>query len=121
VPKGRFSGWFDIGGRRLFLRCTGHGSPTVVFEGGLTTDWYELQNRLTPFTRVCSYDHPNGPWSRSDPAPIPRTARDYVADLHSLLRVAHVPGRVCWPATPTAACSPSCMPALIPARWPGWS
>jgi hypothetical protein len=38
VPKGRFSGWFDIGGRRQFLRCTGHGSPTVVFEGGLTTD-----------------------------------------------------------------------------------
>ena len=32
VPRGRFSGWFDVGGRRLFLRCTGHGSPTVVFE-----------------------------------------------------------------------------------------
>jgi pimeloyl-ACP methyl ester carboxylesterase len=92
VPSGRHSGWFDIGGRRLFLRCTGHRSPTVVFEGGLTHDWFELQNRLTPFTRVCSYDHPNGPWSRSDPAPTPRTARDYVADLHALLRVAHVPG-----------------------------
>src|SRR4029453_9210139 len=39
VPKGRFSGWFDIGGRRLFLRCTGHGSPTVVFESHLTHDW----------------------------------------------------------------------------------
>jgi pimeloyl-ACP methyl ester carboxylesterase len=92
VPKGRFSGWFDVGGRRLFLRCAGHGSPTVVFEGGLTTDWYQLQNQLAPFTRVCSYDHPNGPRSRSDPAPTPRTARDYVADLHALLRVAHVPG-----------------------------
>jgi pimeloyl-ACP methyl ester carboxylesterase len=92
VPRGRFSGWFDIGGRRLFLRCVGHHSPTVVFEGGLTTDWYELQNRLAPFTRVCSWDHPNGPWSRSDPAPTPRTARDYVADLHALLRVARVPG-----------------------------
>jgi pimeloyl-ACP methyl ester carboxylesterase len=92
VPKGRYSGWFDIGGRRLFLRCTGHGSPTVVFEGGLTTDWYELQNQLAPFTRVCSYDHPNGPRSRSDPAPTPRTARDFVTDLHALLRTAHVPG-----------------------------
>ena len=92
VPKGRLSGWFDIGGRRLFLRCAGHGSPTVVFEGGLTTDWYELQNQIAPFTRVCSYDHPNGPRSRSDPAPTPRTARDYVADLHALLRVARVPG-----------------------------
>jgi pimeloyl-ACP methyl ester carboxylesterase len=92
VPNGRHSGWFDIGGRRLFLRCTGHRSPTVVFEGGLTHDWFELQNQVAPFTRVCSYDHPNGPWSRSDPAPTPRTARDYVADLHALLRVAHVPG-----------------------------
>ena len=92
VPRGRYSGWFDIGGRRLFLRCTGHRSPTVVFEGGLTTDWYQLQNRLSGFTRVCSYDHPNGPWSRSDLAPTPRTARDVVADLHALLRTAHVPG-----------------------------
>jgi pimeloyl-ACP methyl ester carboxylesterase len=92
VPKGRFSGWFDIGGRRLFLRCSGHGSPTVVFEGGLTTDWYELQNQVASSTRVCSYDHPNGPRSRSDPAPTPRTARDFVADLHALLSVAGVPG-----------------------------
>jgi pimeloyl-ACP methyl ester carboxylesterase len=92
VPKGRHSGWFDIGGRRLFLRCVGHRSPTVVFEGGLTTDWYDLQNQLSGFTRVCSYDHPNGPWSRSDHAPTPRTARDFVADLHTLLRVADVPG-----------------------------
>jgi pimeloyl-ACP methyl ester carboxylesterase len=93
VPKGRFSGWFDIGGgRRLFLRCTGHRGPTVVLEGGLTSDWYELQNQLSGFTRVCSYDRPGGPSSRSDPAPIPRTARDFVADLHALLRVAQVPG-----------------------------
>jgi pimeloyl-ACP methyl ester carboxylesterase len=92
VPKGRFSGWFDIGGRQLFLRCTGHGSPTVVLEGGLTSDWYEFQNQLSGFTRVCSYDRPGGPGSRSDPAPIPRTARDFVADLHALLAAARVPG-----------------------------
>ena len=64
----------------------------MVLEGGLTTDWFALQNQVAPFTRVCSWDHPNGPWSRSDPAPTPRTARDFVADLHALLRVAHVPG-----------------------------
>ncbi len=92
VPKGRYSGWFDIGGRRLFLRCTGHRSPTVVFEGGLTHDWLALQNQLSGFTRVCSYDRPGGPRSRSDPAPFPRTARDFVADLHALLRAAHIPG-----------------------------
>jgi pimeloyl-ACP methyl ester carboxylesterase len=95
VPKGPHSGWFDIGGRRLFLRCTGHRSPTVVFEQGLTTYWYQLQNQVAPFTRVCSYDRPNspyGPFSRSEHAPTPRTARDFVADLHALLQVARVPG-----------------------------
>jgi pimeloyl-ACP methyl ester carboxylesterase len=95
VPNGAYSGWFDIGGRLMFLRCTGRGSPPVVFEGGLTTDWYQLHDQVAPFTRVCSYDHPNGPfgpWSRSEHAPTPRTARDFVADLHALLRTARVPG-----------------------------
>jgi pimeloyl-ACP methyl ester carboxylesterase/outer membrane murein-binding lipoprotein Lpp len=92
VPRGRFLGWFEVGGRRLFLRCTGHGSPTVVFEGGVTHHWFQLQNQVARFTRVCSWDHPNGPISRSDPAPTPRTARDFVTDLHALLRAARVPG-----------------------------
>jgi pimeloyl-ACP methyl ester carboxylesterase len=92
VPKGRLSGWFEVGGRRLFLRCVGQGSPTVVFESHLTHDWFALQNQLAGFTRVCSWDHPSGPWSRSDPAAGPRTARDIVSDLHTLLRVAGVPG-----------------------------
>jgi pimeloyl-ACP methyl ester carboxylesterase len=92
VPKDRFSGWFEVGGRRLFLRCVGHGSPTVVFESHLTHDWFALQNQLSGFTRVCSWDHPSGPWSRSDSATGPRTARDIVADLHALLWVAGVPG-----------------------------
>ena len=48
VPRGRYSGWFDVGGRRIFLRCTGHGGPTVVFENGLTTDWYPLSGPPRP-------------------------------------------------------------------------
>jgi hypothetical protein len=40
----------------MFLRCTGQGSPTVVFENGLVTDWDALQQRLGATTRVCSYD-----------------------------------------------------------------
>jgi hypothetical protein len=34
VPKGRFSGWFDVGGRQLFLRCTGHRSPRWCSRAG---------------------------------------------------------------------------------------
>jgi pimeloyl-ACP methyl ester carboxylesterase len=92
VPGGRFSGWFDVGGRRLFLRCVGHHSPTVVFEGGLSSDWYHLQNQVAPFTRACSWDHPGGPRSRSEPDSGPRTARDVAVDLHALLAAARVPG-----------------------------
>ncbi len=94
VPRGRYSGWFDIGGRRMFLRCTGHGSPTVVFENGLVTDWHALQQRLGSTTRVCSYDPARmaGPWGRSDPAPAPRDAEDRIADLRALLAAARVPG-----------------------------
>jgi len=61
------------------------------------------------FTRVCAYDRPGitlfvnpavrplAPAdrlfpSRSDPAPMPRTAGDAAADLHALLRAAGVPG-----------------------------
>jgi pimeloyl-ACP methyl ester carboxylesterase len=93
VPRGRSNGWYDVGGRRMFLRCTGTGSPTVVFENGLTTDWYDLQNRLSSHTRACSYDVASAdPSSRSDPAPRPRTGSARVRDLHALLTAARVPG-----------------------------
>jgi pimeloyl-ACP methyl ester carboxylesterase len=94
VPRGRYNGWFDVGGQRLFLRCTGSGGPTVVFENGLTVDWYDLQNQLSGLTRVCSYDpaRQDGPSGRSDPAPGPRAGTDRVRDLHALLAAAHVPG-----------------------------
>ena len=94
VPRGRHSGWFTVQGRQLFLRCTGHGAPTVVFENGLTTDWYDIQNRLAGSTRVCSYDpaSQNGALGRSDPAATPRTGLDRVRDLHALLAAADVPG-----------------------------
>jgi pimeloyl-ACP methyl ester carboxylesterase len=61
------------------------------------------------FTRVCAYDRPGtvgqvnpdlGPseqaasflYSRSDPVPMPRTARDIADDLHTLLQAASIPG-----------------------------
>jgi pimeloyl-ACP methyl ester carboxylesterase len=89
---GPYSGRFSIGARKLFLHCTGSGSPTVVFQGGLTTDWAEVQDKVARVTRACSYDPANGVWGRSDPARTPRTARDVVADLHALLTAAKVPG-----------------------------
>jgi len=44
----------DIGGRRLNLYCTGHGSPTVVLEAGGgddMLDWRFVQPRVAKLTR----------------------------------------------------------------------
>jgi pimeloyl-ACP methyl ester carboxylesterase len=88
---GPYAGHFEVGGRELFLHCTGSGNPTVVFQGGVTPDWVEVQSQVARFTRACSYDPANGLWGRSDPAATPRTAKDVVADLHALLAAAKVP------------------------------
>lgn len=94
VPRGPYNGWYDVGGRRLFLRCVGSGSPTVVFDQGLTDYWYPVQQSLSRLTRVCSYDPARqaGPEGRSDPASTPRTGIDRVNDLRNLLAAARVPG-----------------------------
>jgi pimeloyl-ACP methyl ester carboxylesterase len=93
----------DVGsGRKVYLKCSGKGSPTVVLVGGLraSADDWSITDKSAPavfpevskFTRVCAYDRPGTPVgekpSRSDPVPQPTTAKDAVADLHALLRAA---------------------------------
>jgi pimeloyl-ACP methyl ester carboxylesterase len=83
----------DIGGRRLNLYCTGHGSPTVVLDtdgDDTTLTWRYVQPVVAQHTRVCSYD--SAGLGFSDPAPGPRDASAFVSDLHTLLLRAHVPG-----------------------------
>jgi pimeloyl-ACP methyl ester carboxylesterase len=97
----------DIGGsRKMYLKCSGSGSPTAVLIGGLRAsaeDW-SISDKSKPtvfaevgkFTRVCACDRPGTPVgekpSRSDSVPQPTTAEDAVADLHALLRAASEPG-----------------------------
>ena len=112
AAAGDFAGLVEInGGRRLWLECRGTGGPTVVLEAGAGNDadsWDTVglspgQTReavlpaVARFARVCAYDRPGtvgeaDQRSRSDPAPMPRTAADIVADLHALLVAAKVPG-----------------------------
>jgi pimeloyl-ACP methyl ester carboxylesterase len=80
-PTGRR---LDIDGRALYIDCTGSGSPTVVLEGGIASDWTTVQSGVTEFARVCSYDRPDSPGSRSDPTP-QRTAQEVVDDLQAML------------------------------------
>jgi pimeloyl-ACP methyl ester carboxylesterase len=81
------------GGRGLYVRCTGTGSPTVVMEGGDedTSDSYAFaEPAVGKVTRTCVYDRAN--LGRSDPAPGPRGLPELVGDLERLLKAARIPG-----------------------------
>src|SRR5436190_19623795 len=103
AENGNFAGSVDIGGgRKMYLKCSGRGSPTAVLLGGLraSADDWDISDKSKPtvftgvakFMRVCVCDRPGTPIgdkpSRSDPVPQPTTAKDAVADLHALLRAA---------------------------------
>ena len=52
---GRYTGAFDVGGgRKLFLSCSGSGTPTVILEAGAdagTDSWFAVQPWLATTTR----------------------------------------------------------------------
>ena len=80
------------GGRGLYVRCSGTGSPTVVLEGGDedTSDSYNFaEARIAAVTRTCVYDRAN--LGRSGPAAGPRGLKDLVTDLEQMLRKAAIP------------------------------
>jgi len=81
------------GGRSLYVRCTGTGSPTVVMEGGDedTSDSYAFaEPSIAKVTRTCVYDRAN--LGRSGPDPGPRGLSELVGDLERLLQAAQIPG-----------------------------
>ena len=83
--------FIDIGGRHLYMEQHGQGSPAVVFESG-GENGVELLRPLALLTAAFAhsivYDRANV--GRSDSAPMPRTSRDIVDDLHGLLQAAQV-------------------------------
>jgi pimeloyl-ACP methyl ester carboxylesterase len=91
--SGDYNAKVDIGGRSLFLRCRGTGSPTVILEGndGENVDtWTGVLLGISSFAHVCAYNRAN--LDGSDPAPRPRSAQDMAEDLHSLVSAAQIPG-----------------------------
>ena len=91
-------GRFDVGGHKLYMKCQGAGSPTVVHlhgsvrdRGGAgSTGAGEIPALLDDDNRVCVYDRANV--GRSDPVRGPLTGRDSAKDLHALLAAARVRG-----------------------------
>jgi len=82
-----------VNGNRLYLDCTGSGSPTVVLFNGLgerTPSWAWVQANVSATTRVCSYDRAGEGWSGGKAAA--QDGKQMAADLHALLAAAHIPG-----------------------------
>jgi pimeloyl-ACP methyl ester carboxylesterase len=77
----------DIGGRNIQLDCRGSGSPTVVFEAGLSVEgslsWSAVQPKIAAHTRACAYSRAGLMWS--DPSGAPRSAKQVAQDLHAAL------------------------------------
>lgn len=80
-------------GRRLNLRCSGKGGPTVLLEGGFAATslaWWKVQPRIARTNRVCSYDRAG--YGFSDEGPSPRDGAATARDLDHALRVAKIRG-----------------------------
>ena len=80
-------------GRRINLRCTGRGSPTVLLESGFGANsgaWYKVQPALARLTRVCAYDRAGSGFS--DPGPLPRDGAAIARDLDETLTTARITG-----------------------------
>ncbi|MDQ0755578.1 alpha/beta fold hydrolase [Arthrobacter sp. B3I4] len=83
----------DVGGHRLYLECTGSGSPTVLLEpgaGGMSSDLELITPAVARDTRVCVYDRAGRGWS--EPAGTVQDGARIAADLHTLLQRGNVPG-----------------------------
>ncbi|MEO8283957.1 MAG: alpha/beta hydrolase [Pseudarthrobacter sp.] len=83
----------DVGGHRMFLNCTGEGSPTVVIEPGagqLSSDLALIAPAVARDTRVCVYDRAGRGWS--DPVNTPQDGAQIATDLHTLLQRGNEPG-----------------------------
>jgi pimeloyl-ACP methyl ester carboxylesterase len=117
---GNFARRVDIGGRKIYLRCRGTktaGRPTIILMSGYhdSSDvWTQSDvlsllppavgppvfQALAATNRVCVYDRPGTLryvtgtplTTRSTAVPQPRTAKDVVEELHTVLDVARVPG-----------------------------
>src|SRR5262245_18939413 len=64
-----------VNGHKIHLYCTGAGGPQAILEAplaGIFKIWTPVQQAVSHFTRVCSYDRAGFGWS--EPGPLPRTS-----------------------------------------------
>jgi hypothetical protein len=86
---------FDVGGYRLFLECSGTGSPAAILDAGLGadhTEWSAVQPEVAATTTVCAWDRAGLGNSDPRPEPGPVGTERVVSELHTLLERAGIAG-----------------------------
>jgi pimeloyl-ACP methyl ester carboxylesterase len=90
APSGQMT---DVGGRSLYIECTGSGSPTVVLQAGLgesSASWSRIAPVVAASTTVCAYDRAGH--GRSDEVSVPQDGIALASDLRTLLEKAAISG-----------------------------
>src|SRR5690625_6783940 len=87
-PIGSF---YNVGGHRLFLDCSGSGSPSVVFipaAGMVGLDYLNIHHEISQYARSVIYDRAGTGWS--DHVKIHRSALDVTDEFKNEIGRAHV-------------------------------
>jgi pimeloyl-ACP methyl ester carboxylesterase len=91
----RYGQTISVDGRQFFYRLTGTGPTTIVIEtalGAPSAEWWQLQDQLSPFAQVLTFDRPGYGWS--DPSPRPRTSEQAARELQQLLDALDLHGSI---------------------------
>ncbi len=78
--------YLNAGTQDLFVKIIGKGEPPIIIEpaiGGLSVEWYFIQNELSHYTTVVTYDRAG--YAESKSAKIPRTSETIANELFNLL------------------------------------
>ena len=78
----------EVHGQKLAVRCSGSGSPSVVFDEALTfdsTEWAVILPRVAKITRACAYDRLGEGRSDRVRAGVVQTVADQAGTLSALL------------------------------------
>jgi pimeloyl-ACP methyl ester carboxylesterase len=85
TPPGRL---VDVGGYCLHIQMQGNGAPAAVLDSGLAGNsiiWTNTLSALADHTQACAFDRAGYAWSEPAPPEVPRTSRQIVAEVRTLL------------------------------------
>ncbi len=85
--------YLSCGNKNLYIKVTGAGLPAIVIEtawGSLSAEWQPIQDELSKYTTVISYDRAG--YGESPENIKPRTSTQIASELYTLLSNTGIPG-----------------------------